>query len=316
VKGPQGFHSIRQISSGEVMHSVNRPSDEANALDVAQSRLAPRVLSLATLGGEGRGNGSGTAGGNGSGDAHKNGNALAPTGAASELVIWDVGLGAGSNAMAAIACFEDAVARHGASALRPLRIVSFECDLDPLILATGKSARFPHLQHAAPHGLLGAGRWTHASGLLRWELVHGDFLAHFESAPAPDVIFYDPFSAKTDTALWSAEVFARLFAHCRSKPVELFTYSAATAVRVALLTAGFFVAEGVGTGPKTSTTIAFAPSLDGAHPALAAQLLGPAWLARWRRSDSKFPAALPPSEQPAFAERIEAHPQFVQKNSR
>ena len=43
VTGPQGFSSIRQVSSGEVMHSVNRPSDEANALYIVQSRLAARL---------------------------------------------------------------------------------------------------------------------------------------------------------------------------------------------------------------------------------------------------------------------------------
>ena len=295
VKGLQGFYSIRQISSGEVMHPVNLPSDEANALYIAQSRLATRLL-LST-----------TPTGNGNGDRPL----FAPTEPAGELVIWDVGLGAGFNAMAAIACFEEAVARHGPAALRPLRIVSFECDLDPLSLATSKSARFPHLQHAAPHGLLDAGRWTHASNLLTWELVHGDFLVHLEAATAPDLIFYDPFSAKTDTALWTPEVFARLFARCGTNPVELFTYSASTAVRVALLTAGFFVAEGVGTGPKSATTVAFTPRLDRSHRPLAAQLLGPAWLARWRRSQSKFPAALPADEQPAFAGRIEAHLQFA-----
>jgi queuine tRNA-ribosyltransferase len=297
VNNLQGFSSIRQISSGEVMHSVNRPSDEANALYIAQSRLATRILLPETS--ESNGNGSGHA---------ASAAVAAPT---AELVIWDVGLGAGSNAMAAIACFEDALARRGPLALRPLRIVSFECDLDPLILATAKSARFPHLQHAAPHDLLESRQWTHASNLLTWELVHGDFLAHFETATAPDVIFYDPFSAKTDTALWTPEVFARLFARCREKPVELFTYSASTAVRAALLFAGFFVAEGVGTGPKATTTIAFTPRPDRAHPPLAAQMLGAPWLARWRRSHSKFPAALPAEEQPAFAQRIESHPQFA-----
>ena len=40
VTGPQGYSSIRQISSGEVMHSVNRPSDEANRLYIDQSGLA------------------------------------------------------------------------------------------------------------------------------------------------------------------------------------------------------------------------------------------------------------------------------------
>ncbi len=285
VKSPAGFSSIRQISSGEVMHSVNRPSDEANTIYIAQSRLAARLLLPAATPAM-----------------------FEPT---AELVIWDVGLGAGSNAMAAIACFEDALTRHGAAALRPLRIVSFECDLDPLKLAAGKSSRFPHLQHAAPHSLLGTGRWQHPTGLLTWELLHGDFLAHFEAARVPDIIFYDPFSAKTDTALWTPQVFARLHACCRTKPVELFTYSASTAVRVALLTAGFFVAEGAGTGPKEATTIAFTPPAPGAHPPLAAPLLGSAWLARWRRSQSQFPAALPAGEQSAFAARIEAHPQFA-----
>jgi queuine tRNA-ribosyltransferase len=40
VKGPSGAFSVRQISSGEVMHSVNRPGDEAKALYVVQRGLA------------------------------------------------------------------------------------------------------------------------------------------------------------------------------------------------------------------------------------------------------------------------------------
>jgi len=206
---------------------VNRPSDEANALYIEQSNLAARLL------------------------VHPN-TPLADEQKILELIIWDVGLGAASNAMAAINPFEKLYALEGPSALRPLRIISFECDLDPLTLATKKSARFPHLQHGAPHALLANGRWTHASNLLSWELVKGDFSDHFPSAPAPDLIFYDPFSSKIDTALWTSAVFTRIFAHCQPKPVELYTYSAATAVRVALLTAEFFVAEGVGTGPKAT----------------------------------------------------------------
>jgi len=290
VKGPQGFFSIRQISSGEVMHSVNRPSDEADALYIAQSNLAERLRRPVESGGKGE--------------------PAAETGGPG-LVIWDVGLGAASNAMAAIACFEQVLELQGAGGLRPLRLISFERDLDPLILAIKKSARFPHLQHAAPHGLLDKGRWVHASGLLTWELVKGDFLELFASSPPPDLIFYDPFSAKTDTGLWTPAVFGRIFAHARSKPMELFTYSAATAVRVALLTVGFFVAEGVGTGPKSSTTIAFTPGGGSVSPGLASRLLGPAWLARWRRSHSQFPPDLADAEKAAFAQQIESHPQFA-----
>ena len=276
VTGPQGFSSVRQRSSGEVMHSVNRPSDEARALYVEQSRLAARLRTA--------------------------------DGDDTELVIWDVGLGAASNAMAALQCHERAVAEHGAAAVRPLRLVSFEIDLDPLRLGLRFASHFPHLRHAAPHALLQSGQWTSADGRLHWELRHGDFLAFLEAAPAPDLIFFDPFSAKTDTGLWTPAVFERLFRHCQPRPAELYTYSAATAVRVALLASGFFVAEGVGTGPKLSTTVAFT---DGAAArAHGARLLGEAWLTRWRRSDTKFPAGLAAPEHAEFERRFLAHPQF------
>ena len=279
VVNPAGFSSIRQISSGEVMHSVNRPSDEANRLYVEQSGLAGRLRK-------------------------------AP-GQENELVIWDVGLGAASNAMAAVGCFETAFAESGAEALRPLRLVSFERDLDPLKLAVKFASHFPHLRHGAPHAILADHRWSDASGLLQWELHHGDFLAFLESAQVPDLIFYDPFSAKTDTGLWSAAVFARLHLHCRTKSAELYTYSSATAVRVALLSSGFFVAAGAGTGPKADTTLAFNRA-DGAraHPAAPA-LLGPEWLGRWQRSISKYPPNLAEADKPAFEERLEGHPQFA-----
>jgi len=273
---PQGFSSIRQISSGEVMHSVNRPSDEAHTLYIEQSGLAARLL----------------------------------TPAAGELVIWDVGLGAASNAMAAIQCFE---AQHATMehVLRPLRVVSFECDLDPLRLAARDPGRFPHLRHGAPHELLASGRWEHASGLLEWELLEGDFLEKFATAKIPDLIFYDPFSSKTDSALWTPAVFAKIFQHCAPKAAELYTYSASTAVRVALLTAGFTVAAGAGTGPKADTTLAFTREDGAVHHPSAPRLLGAEWLARWRRSGSKFPAGLPESERAEFERRIEGLRQFA-----
>ena len=47
--GQGGFNSIRQISSGEVMHSVNRPDDEADQLYVAQSFLERRLVARREL---------------------------------------------------------------------------------------------------------------------------------------------------------------------------------------------------------------------------------------------------------------------------
>ncbi len=279
---PQGFSSIRQLRSGEVMHSVSAPEDEANRLYVEQSRLAARL--------------------------HRRDPADAQP-----LVIWDVGLGAASNAMAALHCAERELAAAGDNhaTLRPLQMVSFERDLDSLALAARHASHFPHLRHGAPQALLREGHWRHASGQIDWRLLHGDFLAHLETAPAPDLIFYDPFSSKTDTALWQSDVFARIHHHCAPRPAELYTYSASTAVRVALLLAGFYVAEGVGTGPKATTTVAFT-RLDGRNNgADSPRLLGPDWLARWRRSGSKYPNGLAESERAEFERRVELHPQFV-----
>lgn len=271
-KSPRGFFSIKQKSSGEVMHSVSPPSEEANKLYIEQSALAQR---------------------------------LADTTTSEELVIWDVGLGAATNAMAVLHCFANVE-----QVTRPLKLVSFERDLDPLKLALKHSGNFPHLWHPAPAAILAHGRWERAAALLRWELVSGDFASAMASASAPDLIFYDPFSNKADVALWSVEIFNKIFAHCSGKSTELYTYSASTAVRAALLAAGFFVARGVGTGPKAETTIAFTQAQRAiAHP-LQPALLGPEWLQRWRRSSARFPAALADRARRELVARIEGHRQF------
>src|SRR3954465_11768016 len=81
----EGFASIRQISSGEIMHSRTDPIEEARQLYVEQARLTERLRSESPI-------------------------------------IWDVGLGAAANAMAAIECYEKS------SSTRGLRIISFEND--------------------------------------------------------------------------------------------------------------------------------------------------------------------------------------------
>ena len=277
-RSEHGFASIRQISSGEIMHSVNAPTEEANRLYIEQSALASRLGQ--------------------------------PPTSPQPLVIWDVGLGAAFNAMAAIRCFEGCYAQYEAPSLHPLQIVSFESDLDPLTLVTKHPSDFPHIRHAAPVSILKHGRWEHHSGLLHWELHKADFCASLDIAPVPEVIFYDPFSFKTDTDLWTVEIFTRIFQHCLAKSTELYTYSASTAVRATLLAAGFFVAEGVGTGPKTTTTVAFTRE-DGArtHPR-SPQLLGQPWLARWRRSHTQFLPSLNKERQEQYALLIENHRQF------
>ncbi len=273
----EGSSSIRQISSGEVMHSVNCPSDEARKLYVDQSCLASRWRE--------------------------------PGLTRDECVIWDVGLGAAFNAMATLQCFES-LWKEQVSGLCPTLLLSFESDLDSLKLAVKDPRRFPHLRHGAPHELLKSGIWSHSSGLFRWKLIKGDFLEELEGAQAPDFIFYDPFSYKTDSSLWTPQAFSRVYAKSSGRSAELYTYSRSTAVRAALLTAGFVVAEGVGTGPKPCTTIAFTKATAVARHPLAPALLGQDWLARWKRSHRKLPAGLSAEEMAVLEQRVSTHPQF------
>ena len=80
-----------------------------------------------------------------------------------------------------------------------------------------------------------------------------------------------------------------------------------------MLSAGFFVAEGVGTGPKATTTVAFTHPANQSDEPAGPKLLPAEWLVRWRRSEAKFPAGLDDAAKDAFEQRIEGHPQFGQK---
>jgi queuine tRNA-ribosyltransferase len=271
----QGFNCIKQRSSGEIMHSVNNPSVEAHRLYVEQSQLANR---------------------------------LRQTGEP-ELVIWDVGLGAATNAMSVLECCEK-LAAEGAESFRPVHLISFENDLDSLKLALKHPTRFPHLRHAAPHALLKDGFWQATEFPFRWTLLTGDFFATLSQAAVPDLIFYDPFSYKTDAKLWSLECFQRLYGHCENQATELFTYSASTAVRAGLLGAGFYVAQGVATGPKAETTIAL--TSPARHLAtLSHALLGLTWLERWARSGARYPLGLSAGDESAFERKLAAHAQLI-----
>ncbi len=265
----EGFASIRHTRSGEIMHSRTPPMEEARRLYIEQSRLSERLRE----------------------PMH------------GPLVIWDVGLGAGANAMAAIACHEGSDAP-----IRDLHVVSFENDLNSLKLAFRNNDRFTYLRHGAPAGILKSSAWRSKSRPgLAWTLVQGDFPGVLDDAiPAPDLIFYDMFSGKTNAGAWTLATFRRIFTACRGRSVGLFTYTCSTASRVAMLAAGFHVARGRGTGDKTETTIALTPqAVRDDH-----DLLGCGWLEKWGRSTARFPADVPSAEHPATESAIRGHAQF------
>ena len=271
----EGFASIRQTTSGEIMHMRTPPMEEARSLYIEQSNLAQRVRSSV----------------------------------AEPLVIWDVGLGAAANAMAAIQCYEEQ-AKLGP--VRPLCLVSFENDLDSLKLALRHDDKFPYLRHAGPIGILENGEWRskHYPG-LSWQLVQGDFLETVGRAPLPpDLIYYDMFSSKTHGEQWTIEIFQRLFVACRGRATEIFTYTHSTAARAALLATGFYVAKGRPAGTKEETTIALTPAAFGSPFVRRYELLAAEWIGRWHRSQAKFPAEISAEQKPAFERLIQTHEQF------
>jgi queuine tRNA-ribosyltransferase len=221
-------------------------------------------------------------------------------------VVWDVGLGAAHTAMAALRAAESAAL----ALARPLHLVSFEHDVASLRLALRHAAKFPHLHHPAPSQILRFAEWRSEVLPIAWTLFEGDFRQHLTQAPTPDCIFWDPFSAKTDTPMWTLECFEAVFGECTAHDTELFTYSAATVVRTALLGAGFLVARGAPTGRRPETTLAMTPTAATHAAARSRVLLGHEWLEQWRRSDAKFPSDVPNTGRAPLMERIERAAQF------
>ncbi len=70
-----------------------------------------------------------------------------------------------------------------------------------------------------------------------------------------DAVFHDPFSPKVNPELWTCEFFG-LLKRMMKRDAILATYSASSAVRKALLLAGFGVKEGVALGRRSKSTVA------------------------------------------------------------
>ncbi|WP_426753001.1 tRNA (5-methylaminomethyl-2-thiouridine)(34)-methyltransferase MnmD [Myxococcus sp. Y35] len=261
-----GARAVRHLGHGEVMHPSVGPWQEALRLYVEQPRLAERLRQPGP-----------------------------------PVVIHDVGLGAATNAVAALTCARSL----GAEQRRTLEVVSFEVDLAPLRLALADAAGFPFLQpfREAAESLMRDGVWE-AEG-LRWRLLLGDAVPHLDGTlPTADLVYFDPFSPASNPDMWTEAVLARVRRHCREdgEGTLLLTYSAATPTRVTLLLAGFYVGAGVSTGTKGETTVGATRLASLEAP------LGARWLERWTRSSSRAPHGA--ELTPEVEARVLAHPQW------
>lgn len=239
-----GVRAVRHIGHGEVMHPAEGPWLEANRLYVEQPGLGQRLQSAC----------------------------------ASPVIIFDIGLGAATNAVAALTC-----ARQVGGTVE---VHSFERDLAPLRLALGDCDGFPFLVpwREAAHTLMARGQWSGPEG--RWLLHHGNLLDRLADVSArAELVYYDPFSPENNSALWTPAAFAAILACCRrdGEGTLLLTYSTATPVRVSLLLGGFYVGVGFSTGNKRETTVGATCKKALCQP------LGARFLARWERSTARAP---------------------------
>lgn len=263
-----GSHTVKDRQTGETFHPVVGPMIEASAIHIAPLQLADR---LAT---------------------NRN------------QIFWDVGLGAAANAIALLEALSKLT--HDFQ----IQLVSFDQTLSPLrfALKNAEVLHYPKAWRGELVNLLETGQAdiTYANrGTLQWRLIVGDFTA-LPEAPAPDAIFYDPYSPAKNATMWSLPHFSRLRKRL-SQPAILTSYSRSTAVRVTLLLAGFFVGTGNATGEKEETTLA-ATDLTLLHRPLPSN-----WLERVRRSTKSAPLGEQEGRPISQAdwERLVSHPQFA-----
>ncbi len=251
--------TLRDPENGQAMHSSIGPTEEARLIFIEPSRLA-ELLAEATD---------------------------------RPLVLWDVGMGIAANSVLAWHL------AHSPTAKRPLVIESFEKHPEALaqVLMQAFGSAPSTFEFLTPHrddlrALLSQHQVESrdaANRLHRWNLHAGDFATQMETGgelSEPDLIFWDFYSPAVCPSLWSLELFATV--RSRAPRALLFTYSAATPVRVALLLAGFHVgrsqSEGSATPIKSESTMAVASSED--RSALISPL-GEDWLKKLERS-SRF----------------------------
>lgn len=260
-----GFRAVRHKGHDEVMHPSVGPWAEANALYVTQAKL-DAALRVDT---------------------------------SEPLRIYDVGLGAAANAVAALTVW------RAVKPKRPVIVESFEIDLQPLKLALGDAEGFPFLVPFADALRTLIDRGVYEEPGLRWNLHLGDALDKIANASSPaTLIFHDPFSPESNPPLWSPDAFQKLHARstAQGEGTLLLTYSASTRTRVSLLLGGFYVGVGAPIGTKQETTVA------ATKRELLEKPLDARFLQRWERSSSRAPWG---SELTSELEAlIRAHPQF------
>ena len=281
-----GVNSLRSRANGQTFHPVVGPQREAETVHVAGTRLVERASTYADT---------------------------APT---EMFTVWDVGLGAAANALAAVAALA-----AGYHASEDVSLLSFDSTFGAFdfALANSDALSYPHPYLAEMAELRQKEQTafdlpTSGSGLIYWSVILADFprlLTEAAFLPTPHAVFYDPYSPTVNPEMWTLDVFTALRERTRADtPCLLTTYTRSTAVRVTLLLAGWYVGIGGATGEKEETTVA--ANVAG----LVERPLGRAWLEKKVYASTNaapLRAGLAGRRRPISEEdfeRLRAHPQL------
>jgi hypothetical protein len=221
-----GLVSLRCTNSQETFHPGIGPAEEARILHVEQQALTKRAQN------------------------------------SKNFILWDVGLGAAANAIAAITTLRKELP---ADASHPVIIQSFDKSTRPLEFALKNAQALGYIVGFEKEiAELLIHNEVKISENIIWKFHQGDFCSDIEtlSMRAPDAIFYDPYSSKSNGEMWSLDHFSKIYQRLDpQRPCLLTNYTASTYLRVTLLLAGFYVGYGTQIHKKLQTTIA-ANSLD------------------------------------------------------
>ncbi|TAK05866.1 methyltransferase [bacterium] len=238
-----GIKSLRMVSNQETFHPGIGPMAEARILHVEQQRLVERCSQ------------------------------------AGRFVIWDVGLGAAANAIAAIEALKGCIAN--------VEIHSFDKTLSPLAFALENQEDLDYIKpHQDVIRILLKEKVVLVAPNISWHLHLGDFREVMlrPELPSPHACIYDPYSSVSNQEMWTLEHFRNLAKRLDpAVPCLLTNYTGSSAVRVTWLLAGFYVGVGASVGKKAETTVA------SNHLNLLEQPLSAEWLAKRQTSQSSAP---------------------------
>ena len=274
VQTTTGATSIRNKIVNEIMHNPIGPWQESNLLYVEQSALRARLQN----------------------------------GRSDDLIVYDIGLGAASNAVASI---HAALTLGRAQDRRRLHIISFENNLELLEFTLINANEFSHLTgySQALESMLRDHHWTSPCGSIVWDLRAGDFLELItEETSLAEIVYFDPYSPSVNVDMWTLSCFKKLRSRCAAADglvaTNIFTYSIATPIRAAMFLAGFYVGYGLPTGLKVETTQA-STHLDTLNQPLADR-----WFERWQRSDKQLPFDSDLFDSLSLQREVAQHSQF------